>query len=85
MGQIIHVSAAMHILFHLDSTEPLPDVITDSAIMAAINFVEICCQHTAYITGHGKIDEELEILESDSKTSMSKLKQSSYVAMYNTL
>ena len=85
MGQIIRVSAAMHILFHLDSTEPLPDVITDSAIMAAINFVEICCQHTAYITGHGKIDEELEILESDSKTSMSELKQSSYVAMYNTL
>ena len=53
MGQIIRVSAAMHILFNLDSTEPLPDVITDSEIMAAINLVKICCQHTAYITGHG--------------------------------
>lgn len=68
MGQIIRVSAAMHVLFHLDNTDPLPDVITDSAIKAAIDFVEVCCQHTAYITGHGKIDEELEILKSDNKT-----------------
>lgn len=67
MGQIIRVSAAMHVLFHLDNTDPLPDVITDLAIKAAINFVEVCCQHTAYITGHGKIDEELETLESDNK------------------
>lgn len=74
VGQIIHVSAAIHVLFHLDNTDPLPDVITDSAIIAAINFVEVCCQHTAYITGHGKIDEELEILESENKTTMSELK-----------
>ena len=68
MGQIIRVSAAMHVLFHLDNTDPLSDIITNSAIKAAIDFVEVCCQHTAYITGHGKIDEELEIMKSDNET-----------------
>lgn len=64
LGQIIRVSAAMHVLFHLESTEPLPDTITDTAIEAAIDFVEVCCQHTAFITGRGNIQEELEHLQS---------------------
>ena len=63
MGQILRVSAAMHVLFHLDSEEPLSDTISDKAIEAAIDFVEVCCQHTAYITGRGNINQELEILE----------------------
>ncbi len=63
LGQIIRVSAAMHILFNLENDEPLSDVITDSAIEAAIDFVEVCCQHTSYIAGRGNINEELENLE----------------------
>ena len=54
----------MHVLFHLDSMEPLPDTMTDEAIEAAIDFVEVCCQHAAYITGRGNIKEELTHLQS---------------------
>ncbi len=63
LGQIIRVCAAMHALFHLESGEdPLPDIISSEAIEAAINYVEVCCQHTAYISGRGNIDQELDHL-----------------------
>lgn len=60
MGQILRVSVALHILFrveHEDSLQgPPPDTISLDAIKAAINFVEVCCQHTAYISGRGQIE-----------------------------
>lgn len=53
LGQIIRVSAAMHVLFHLDlEEEQLPETISDAAIEAAIDFVEVCCQHTAWSWQH---------------------------------
>ena len=67
MGLILHVSAAMHVLFHLDSAESLSSTITEAAIEAAIDFVELCCQHTAYLTGRGKIDEEVTLMEAGKK------------------
>ena len=63
MGQFLRVSAAMHVLFHLGNEAEIPDTITQSAIEAGIDFVEVCCQHTAYITGRGSIDHELELAE----------------------
>ena len=41
LGQILRVSAALHILFK--SEDDIPDIISNSAIEAAINFVETCC------------------------------------------
>ena len=67
MGQIIRVSAALHILFNFDNNEPLSDTISDLAIEAAIDFVEVCCQHTAYITGRGNLHQELDRLETGNK------------------
>ena len=55
----------MHVLFHLDKEEKLHNTISDEAIEAAIDFVEVCCQHTAYITGRGSIQEELDHLQSE--------------------
>ena len=63
LGQILRVSAVMHVLFHMDIEEPLPDTITEMAIEAAIDFVDLCCQHTAYITGRGNINNELDLVE----------------------
>ena len=63
LGQILRVSAAMHVLFHMDSEDPLPDIISESAIAAAIDFVEVCCQHTAYVTGRGDINTEVDLVE----------------------
>ncbi len=62
MGQILRVSVAMHVLFHIESDAPIADSISNKATEAAINFVEVCCQHTAYISGRGKIDDELELV-----------------------
>lgn len=44
----MQIAAYMHILF-----EEVPDNIIagndDKSLLAAINFVDVCCQHTAYI------------------------------------
>lgn len=62
MGQILRVSADMHILFNAESDD-IPENISQMAIDAAIDFVEVCCQHTAFITGRGNIDEQLHDLD----------------------
>lgn len=53
----------MHVLFHLNSDEPLSDTVSQSAIRAAIDFVEKCCQHAAYIAGRSDIAEEVVLVE----------------------
>jgi len=57
------VSAAKHVLFHIESEGSLPSTITQEAIEAGIDFVEVCCQHTAIVTGRGNIEEELHFLK----------------------
>jgi hypothetical protein len=53
----------MHVLFNIETGGDLPDAISNMAIEATIDFVEVCCQHTAYITRRGNIDEHLGILD----------------------
>ena len=48
LGQILRVSGVMHVLFSLEE-ENVDDTVTVAAINAAIHFVEVCCQQTAYI------------------------------------
>ena len=62
MGQTLHVAASMHILFHVGSDEPLSFTITSDALQAAIDFVEVCIQQTAYIGGRGKIDDDISLI-----------------------
>ena len=50
----------MHDLFSIDEDAPLPSTISNEATYAATDFVEVCCQHTVYITGRGLIHEEVE-------------------------
>lgn len=61
-GQILRVSTSMHV-FNIETGGNLPDTISDKAIEAAINFVKVCYQHTAYITGRGNLDKHLGILD----------------------
>ena len=58
-GQILRVSASMHALFSLE----LCDVIITDAIDAAIHFLEVCCQQTAYIADRGDLQQELSMME----------------------
>ena len=48
LDQILRVSGVMHVLFSLEE-ENVDDTVTVAAINAAIHFVEVCCQQTAYI------------------------------------
>ena len=62
-GQVLRVAATLHVLFHLDTPLSIPDNISEAALRAAVNFVEVCVQHAAYIAGRGNISESIEALE----------------------
>ena len=47
MEQILRVSAAMHIVFNIES-DNIPENITQIAIDAAINFVEVLPAHSLH-------------------------------------
>ena len=63
-GQILRVSASLSLLFSMRIDEPTihkPAVthVSEDILKAAINFVDVCCQHTAFIAGRGTISEEI--------------------------
>ena len=62
-GQILRVAAVLHVLFHVDTPLEVPMVIGANAISAAINVVDVCIQHAAFLAGRGDIDEQIEEME----------------------
>ena len=46
----------LHMLFSLEDADPLPDLLSDDAISAAINLVEVCLQQTLYLISWEGID-----------------------------
>ena len=62
-GQILRVAAVLHVLFHLDSPDRIPSVISVEAMNAADNLVSICMQHASYIAGRGLIEEAIQQAE----------------------
>ena len=61
LGQVLRVPGVMHILFSLDK-EDVDNTVTVAAIDAAIHFVEVRCQQTAYIAGRGELEKGLSML-----------------------
>ena len=56
-GQVLRVAAILNVVFDLDESiqdSPSKDLISPAAMVAAINFVEVAAQQTAYISGRGK-------------------------------
>ena len=47
-------------LFSIDSENPLCSEVLEIAVKAAVNFVQIACQQTAFVAGKGLIEEELQ-------------------------
>ena len=70
-GQILHVGAALHVLFALCplvdllETEECPKeettLISNEAIVSAIDFVNVCCQQTAYMAGRHNIGDDIKL------------------------
>ena len=53
-GLILRVAGILHVLFHLGSrVGDIPQEICADALKAAENYVDVCCQHVAYIAGRG--------------------------------
>lgn len=79
-GQVLRVAASLQVLFGLNSncngeeqppsSQPGVVHISEDAIKASIDFVEVCCQQTAYIAGRGKISQELEIYKTGNYSLM---------------
>ena len=68
-GQILRVAAVMQVLFHWENPHNIPNDITDEALKASINFVEVCIQHTAYLAER----PEIEAVESIQKMLLGRL------------
>ena len=63
-GQVLRVAAILHALFHIIETpQQLSANISNEAIVAAVNFVEICNQHVAFLSGMGDIDSYITSLK----------------------
>ena len=63
-GQILRVSASLSLLFSIGNDEdtihePAVTHISEDVLRADINFVDVCCEHTAFMAGRGAISEEI--------------------------
>ena len=48
-------------LFNIDNYEqPLEEEVEESAVKAAVNFIQLACQQTAYIAGKETLQEEMD-------------------------
>ena len=59
-GQVLRLAAVLHVLFTLGSDQPTDDVVSEAAVVAAINFIQVVCQQTAFIAGRGSLEEEIQ-------------------------
>ena len=73
-GQVLRIAAALNVLFNDScdedgqiSVSSVPSTISNQSIVAAKNFVDLCCQHAAYIAGRGKVEEEISKVTSACK------------------
>ena len=58
-GQILRIAATLHVL---ETSLAIPAVISDSVIKTAINLVDVCLQHAAFLAGRGETDETIQVV-----------------------
>ncbi|MCG8623084.1 MAG: DUF3987 domain-containing protein [Proteobacteria bacterium] len=58
-GQILRVAAVLNALFSMDCDHPLDKQLSSASVEAAINFVEICNEHTAVIGGRNNTSDPI--------------------------
>ena len=75
-GQTLRVAVCLHILFNIESPNTVPPEISETALKAAINFLDVCCTHASLITGRGKGQlSEGEVTQTGASTGMKRLDQ----------
>jgi len=43
-GQVLRLAAVLHMLFTLGTNQPTDDIVSEAAVKAAINYVQVVCQ-----------------------------------------
>ena len=72
----MRVTGCFHALFAIDddawllpsADQPLqeiPSVVSDAAVMVAINFVSTCMNYTMYLCGRNSVNEEVQDIKTD--------------------
>jgi hypothetical protein len=61
-GQILRVAATLHVLFNIHQPGVISEEISNPAIEAAINLIDVCIQHAAYLAGRGDVLVRIEEL-----------------------
>ena len=60
-GHVLRVATVLHLLFNLDDPyQPLDSVVSEAAVKAAVNFIQVASQQTASIAGRGTMSAELD-------------------------
>lgn len=53
-GRVLRVASVLHMLFSINDMEhDVGKEISETALKVAVNFVQVACQHTAFIAGKG--------------------------------
>ena len=63
-GQILRLAAICHCLFRLDVTRAENNILSDEDIAAAVDFIEVCSDHTCCIAGKSNIVETIDRITS---------------------
>ena len=63
-GQVLCLAAVLHTLFTLGTNQPTDVIVSEAAVKAAINYVQVVCQQVAYIAGRGSLEEEIQRFKS---------------------
>ena len=48
-GFILRLAAVMHVAFHLETPDDIPLEISPEVLKATKDFIDMCCQHAAYM------------------------------------
>ena len=59
-GQLLRVATCLRVLFNLEAPDKIEDKISLEALSAAIDFVDVCCDHASLITGRHCISDEVK-------------------------
>lgn len=62
-GLTLRVAAVMHVAFHLKSPHDIPKQISQQALEAALDFVDVCCKHAAFMAGREEMVDLIQQLQ----------------------
>ena len=77
-GQVLRVAASLHVLFNIDTPLTIPQEISDAAIKAAVDLVEVCIQHATFLAGRGDVDKAIQGLVEGTTNHVANLKKSTF-------